>query len=259
MADPNAASDQSPEPKTDGCVAVQPATRDPQRPWYRRTWKRVALTLVLAAAVGVGAGKAYVAGTSDEATASNGGVTQRDLSGTGHAVTEYSAADRGAPVEITGDTLTGDPFAVEELRGDVVVLNVWGSWCAPCRAEAPILAEAAKNFASQGVCFAGINVRDNEAAALAFEKRYRIPYPSIADFDGRTLLAVNEYVPASAVPVTLVLDRQGRVAARVIGELRQATLTALLDTVLAETDPRAEGGADTARGSADSSLTEPLP
>ena len=90
---------------------------------------------------------------------------------------------------------------------------------------APILAQASRDYAAQGVSFVGINVRDNEAAAEAFEDRYRIPYPSIADFDGRTLLELNEYVPASAVPVTLVLDRQGRVAARVLGELRKATLT----------------------------------
>ena len=190
--------------------------------------------MVLAAAVGVGAGLTYLA-VQDEGTAAAAGVTRSDLSGTGHAVTEYPAASRGEPVEVEGVTLGGGQVAVEGLRGAVVVLNVWGSWCAPCRAEAPILAEASRTYAEDGVSFLGINVRDNEAAAVAFERRYRVPYPSIADFDGLTLLGLNQYVPASAVPVTLVLDREGRVASRVLGELREATLRALLDTVLAET------------------------
>lgn len=216
------------------------------RPWYRRTWKRVALTLVVAAAVGTGAGWLYTAdgrGDRGGADAASAGVSRSDLSGTGHSVTEYPQAKRGEPVQVSGTTLAGGPFAVETLRGDVVVLNVWGSWCAPCRAEAPILAQASRDYGAQAVSFVGINVRDNEAAAEAFEDRYRIPYPSIADFDGRTLLELNEYVPASAVPVTLILDRNGRVAARVLGELRKATLTALLTTVLAETQASSEPSA----------------
>ena len=88
--------------------------------------------------------------------------------------------------------------------------------------------------AGKGVFFLGINVRDNQAAAKAFEDRHGISYPSIADLDGRTLLPLNDYVPANAVPVTVVLDTEGRVAARVIGVLEKSTLTALLDQVLSE-------------------------
>lgn len=247
MTGSNSASDESPRPTSGASGAAHPAARALQRPWYRRTWKRVAFTLIMAAVIGVAAGMLYLAASEGPSTAT-AGVTQRDLSGTGHAVTEYPAADRGKPVEVAGETLTGDTLATEDLRGAVVVVNVWGSWCTPCRAEAPMLGEATRNYSSEGVSFVGINVRDNEAAALAFEKRYRSPYPSIADFDGRTLLGLNVYVPASAVPVTLVLDRGGRIAARVLGEIRKATLTALLDTVLAETNPQSDGGTETGRG-----------
>ena len=205
-----------------------------QRPWYRRTWKRVAVTMVIAAALGVGAGLAFLYAGQGATGGLVAGVARDDLSGTGRAVTEYRESQRGQPVQVSGTTLAGEPFSIQDLRGDVVVLNVWGSWCAPCRAEAPILAKAHAEFTDDGVSFAGINVRDNEAAAIAFERRYEIPYPSIADFDGRTLLGLNQYIPVSAVPVTLVLDRQGRVASRVLGEVREATLTALLDEVLTE-------------------------
>ena len=185
--------------------------------------------MVLAAAIGIATGRAYLAGVDASGSTGSSGVSE-----VGRAVTEYSAAERGEPVDIAGTTLGGDSLALDDLRGEVVVLNVWGSWCSPCRAEAPILGQASRAYADDGVSFVGINVRDNKAAALAFERRYDIPYPSIADYDGRTLLSVNDYVPMSAVPVTLVLDREGRVAARALGELRKATLTALLDNAVEE-------------------------
>lgn len=203
-----------------------------QRPWYRRTWKHVALLLVLAAGLGAGSAQVYlvVADMDGKAAGDNSA-----LSSTGSGVTEFPAAERGEPISLGGRTLEDDDLSLDELRGKVVVLNVWGSWCAPCREEAPVLAAAARGYAGE-VAFVGINVRDNRSAALAFEKRFAIPYPSIADFDGQTLLSVNDYVPVNAVPVTLVLDAEGRVAARVLGVLREATLSALLDTVLAESD-----------------------
>lgn len=230
MSDPIAPSQEvlrSHDPEGDG--GAHPTASIYRRPWYRRTWWRVACTMVLAAVIGTATGKAYLAGVDASALTGSSGISE-----VGRAVTEYPPAERGEPVDIAGTTLGGDRFALEDLRGEVVVLNVWGSWCSPCRAEAPILGQASRAYADDGVSFLGINVRDNEAAALAFERRYDIPYPSIADYDGRTLLGVNDYVPMSAVPVTLVLDRKGRVAARALGELRKATLTALLDNAVEE-------------------------
>lgn len=149
-------------------------------------------------------------------------------------VTEYPMADRGAPVELSGQTLTGSELDLAELRGDVVVVNVWGSWCGPCRIEAPVLAQVSGDYRGRGVSFVGVNVKDNRAAAVAFEEEHGIAYPSIEDSDGRAVLALSQFVPASAVPVTLLLDRDGRVAARVLGAVREATLAALLDGTLAE-------------------------
>ena len=234
MGDPIAPQQEGLRPHgTGGEGVASPTASTYRRPWYRRTWRRVVLSLVLAAAIGVAAGKAYLAGV-DASGRTGSGELSSEVSEVGRAVTEYSPAERGEPVDISGTTLGGDALALDDLRGDVVVINVWGSWCAPCRAEAPILGQASRAYADEGVSFVGINVRDNEAAALAFERRYDIPYPSIADYDGRTLLSVNDYVPMSAVPVTLVLDREGRVAARALGELRKATLTALLDSAITE-------------------------
>lgn len=152
-------------------------------------------------------------------------------------VSEYPADVRGEPVQLSGTTLTDDPLDVGDLRGHVVVINVWGSWCVPCREEAPVLARLSLEYADDGVRFVGVNVKDNRAAALAFEDKYGIPYASIEDRDGQALLALSQHVPAQAVPVTLVLDTEGRVAARVIGLVRETTLTALLDRVLAESSP----------------------
>lgn len=212
-------------------VASDPGSRG-RRPWYRRSWRHFGALLVAAAVGGVLAGQVYLSFADDR-------LRLRDrpaaASQTIPGVTTYPVVDRSAPVVVTGDSLTGELVSTEDLRGDVVVLNVWGSWCAPCRDEAPVLAATSQRLADRGVSFVGVNVRDNTAAALAFEKSFGIDYPSIADVDGRALLSLNEYVPVNAVPVTLVLDRHGRVAARIIGVLTATSLASALDTVIDET------------------------
>jgi thiol-disulfide isomerase/thioredoxin len=105
-----------------------------------------------------------------------------------------------------------------------VVLNVWGSWCGPCRTEAPILADTARDLADQGVQFIGINTRDHGTARpLAFQRNFDIPYPSIYDPDGSTLLSFTGTLPLNAIPSTVIIDRKGRVAGRVLGEIRSET------------------------------------
>ncbi len=164
-----------------------------------------------------------------------GGAAEQGSPSTGsRTVTEYPPADRAEPVVLSGTGLTGEAIDIAAWRGDVVVINVWGSWCAPCREEAPILAATSAAYADQGVRFLGVNVRDNPAAAIAFEESYGITYPSIDDSDGQALLSLAEHLPAAGVPVTLILDRDGRPAARVLGAVQESTLTALLDTVLGE-------------------------
>jgi thiol-disulfide isomerase/thioredoxin len=154
------------------------------------------------------------------------------------AIAEFAPASRSTPLALAGPALEEGAAQVDVAgyRGSVVVLNLWGSWCAPCRAEAPMLQQNATTYAEQGVAFIGVNVSDSPPAARAFERTYAITYPSIDDsVQQRAFLALREYVPSSAVPSTLVLDREGRVAARVIGQINDSTLRALLDAVLAET------------------------
>lgn len=149
-------------------------------------------------------------------------------------LTLFPLQERGPAMELTGVDLAGEPVDVAALRGGPVVLNVWGSWCGPCRTEAPVLAKVSTAYADTGVRVLGINVKDTVAAAAAFERRYAIQYPSVDDRQGRASLAIAQYVPSSVVPATLVLDRQGRVAARVLGAVTSSTLRGLLDDVLAE-------------------------
>jgi thiol-disulfide isomerase/thioredoxin len=142
------------------------------------------------------------------------------------------AAQRKAPGDVSGESLDGKPLALSDFRGKVVVLNVWGSWCGPCRAEAPMLSAAARDLSHKGVQFLGINSRNPERAApRAFVRRYDVPYPSIYDPDGRTLLAFQGTLPPNAIPSTVVIDRQGRVAASVLGEITRTTLYDLVAEV----------------------------
>lgn len=142
--------------------------------------------------------------------------------------------DRAPAPELQGSLVSGGSFDLAELRGKVVVLNVWGSWCPPCRAEAPTLEQAWRDFGPQGVQFVGINTRDGEATAQAFERNFGITYPSVVDSSGVKLLAFSGAMSPSAIPSTLVLDRDGRVAAVYSGEVTVATLRDMITTVLAE-------------------------
>jgi len=136
---------------------------------------------------------------------------------------------------ITGELLDGGTYDSRDRLGQVVVYNVWGSWCAPCREEAPILRRIWNETSDAGVQFVGINVRDNNAAARAFERRYKVTYPSIPTADsGDALLAFGPELPASAVPSTIIVDRQGRIAARIIGATTYGTLSALVEETVAE-------------------------
>lgn len=156
-------------------------------------------------------------------------------------VTVYPIGGRPSSPDIEGATLEGPRLDITKWRGHVVVINVWGSWCSPCRAEAPALARAAEETRSQGVRFIGINTRDSAGAARAFARNYGISYPSLSDADGAILMQYSDLVPISAIPSTLVLDRQGQVAARVVGKVDYTTLTGLLDDAI--TEPTAQPGA----------------
>lgn len=153
----------------------------------------------------------------------------RNTDAGGVGLTLY-AGDDGIPLpDIEGKTITGDMLSLGDLRGHVIVLNVWGSWCAPCRAEAPDLAEISQDTAPRGVRFVGIDVRDNPAAGRAFEREFGITYPSFDDQNGLVLASFTGIVPVSAVPSTLVVDRNGIIRARNIGRIDASTLRGLIE------------------------------
>jgi peroxiredoxin len=142
--------------------------------------------------------------------------------------------ERAAAPEFSGTLLDGTGFTSTELAGDVVVLNFWGSWCAPCRVETPQFQQVYEEVRDSGVQFLGLNVKETDKQfATAFVESKGITFPSLYDPRGQVALAFRDY-PATAVPSTIVLDRAGRVAAVYTGEVRQEDLRAVLDRVLGE-------------------------
>ena len=153
------------------------------------------------------------------------------------SIIEIPPGERVAVDDFEARLLDGSEVSSSRLDGVITVVNVWGSWCGPCRVEAPVLREVSQQYDDRGVEFMGLNVRDNDAAALAFEKKFRISYDSVTTSDSpRVSLAFGGLLTTAAVPMTVVIDRERRVAARVIGAVTAGTLRALLDRVLGETN-----------------------
>nr|WP_245612589.1 TlpA disulfide reductase family protein [Actinotalea ferrariae] len=150
------------------------------------------------------------------------------------SVTTWPVGDRTGPLALTGTTYDGDTVDLEQWRGDVVVLNTWYAACPPCRAEAADLVAISEDYADDGVRLLGINSRDDAGNALAFERTFEVPYPSVHDSGGTALAALQGVVPVQAVPTTVVLDREGNVAARILGLADASTLRTLIDDTLAE-------------------------
>jgi thiol-disulfide isomerase/thioredoxin len=165
--------------------------------------------------------------------AGRGGAEQAFVAGNG-SVQTVPAADRKPAPALAGTTLTGDRFDLGALRGKVVVLNVWASWCAPCRAEAPYLEQVYRSTRGDGVAFVGLNTRDEPDNARAFERRAGISYQSVVDRDGELLVAFRGTLPPAAIPTTLVIDREGRMAARALTPLTERMLRDLLAPIIAE-------------------------
>ncbi|MCT1606973.1 TlpA family protein disulfide reductase [Nesterenkonia massiliensis] len=150
------------------------------------------------------------------------------------SVQEYAPENRGEPVEFESTLFDGSEVSPERWAGEVTVINFWYAACAPCRVEAPDLQAIHEEFDDEGVQFYGVNTRDTQATAEAFERNFGITYPSMEDRSGQVMMAMTSYVPPSAVPTTLVLDREGRVSARVLGIAEPGTLRALITTALEE-------------------------
>lgn len=165
-------------------------------------------------------------------------VTRAEEPSTGRSagesvIQQFPKAEREIVGDFGGQLLDGAWFESSDLDGEVAVYNVWGSWCVPCRTEAPVLAKVARETAGS-VTFVGINVRDSEGAARAFERGQDVPYASLRSEDSNEALLAFGGLLGMAVPTTVVVDREGRVAARIVGPTTYVTLRELVDEVVDE-------------------------
>jgi peroxiredoxin len=181
----------------------------------------VALTATLAGCTGIGA-------------SSSQGNDTRYIAGNGTIAT-VSVGDRRAAPAVSGTTLEGKPLDLSAYRGQVVVLNFWASWCPPCRAEAEDLERVYRDTRSLGVQFVGVNIKDDSRSqALTFQRSHDVTYPSLFDQPGSIALLFRDSLPPQAIPSTLVIDRQGRLAARGLGGLTTAELEPVVTAIAAE-------------------------
>lgn len=195
-----------------------------------RTTRR-ALTALLAAAA------LALTGCNDDRDTINDQMRQGDQKGyvAGDGTIEVLPPEqRELQLTLTGTTLENEPWSTADQVGKVVVINVWGSWCGPCIEETPDLVQVADELAGDGVPvqFIGVNSRDSVQTALAFQRAYEVSYPSLLDDGGRTRSQLGGL--GVATPSTIVLDTQGRVAARVSGPVDATTLRGLVDDALAD-------------------------
>ncbi|MFE3496897.1 TlpA family protein disulfide reductase [Streptomyces sp. NPDC059175] len=183
----------------------------------------LAAALTLSACSGGTTGKSGGGGDTNF-VASNGGIS---------TVAKGKRVD--APV-LSGKDLSGKPLSLADYKGKIIVLNLWGSWCAPCRAEAPYLTKVAKETKSKGVEFVGINTRDPQTGpALAFEKEFQVGYPSFHDPSGKMGLKFPKgSLSLQGIPSTVVVDRDGKIAARALTALDDKQLHSMIDPLVAE-------------------------
>lgn len=206
-------------------------THAPSHRSHRRAGIGLAGSLLMSLVM-VGAVSGCVADDS-LARQAQAGDNKNYIAGDG-SVSEYAPDSRGEALELTATLYDGTTIDAADWKGQVTVLNVWYAACAPCRVEAPELQSLHEEYQDAGVQFYGVNIRDEQATAEAFERNFGITYPSVNDKDGGVLLSLTQYVPPQAVPSTLVLDKEGRVSGRIIGLAEKSTLKALISDAVAE-------------------------
>ncbi|SDQ26272.1 TlpA disulfide reductase family protein [Microbacterium sp. cf332] len=179
--------------------------------------------MAAALALGLVAGLAACTSPNDDLAGQyRDGDNKGFISGDG-TVTEIPESERGASLEFTGTAVDGSTISSADYVGQPVVLNFWYAQCGPCRAEAPLLEEVYTDTQAVGADFLGINIYDGPEQAGSFEQTYGISYPSLLmQGDGDLKLALAASASVQAAPTTLVLDTEGRVAARIVGQLRDA-------------------------------------
>ena len=159
---------------------------------------------------------------------STGGISSNNenayISGDGSAIV-IKESERILAPKLSGETLDGTKFNSDP--GKITVINVWASWCAPCRAEAPTLEEFA--LKNPNLQFLGILTRDNLSSAQSFVKRFKISYPTL--IDDAVIASFRGSLPANAIPTTLIIDANGLVAARISGQVTVSTMKEVLEKV----------------------------
>lgn len=155
----------------------------------------------------------------------------------GGDVKKLKPANRGAAVTLSGDSLDDKNLDIATSRGNVVVLNFWASWCPPCIAEAPNLVNAANDLKADGVDFYGVDVREgSKANGRSFERTHNVPFDSFFDPGSQITARIAKLAP-NAIPTTLILDREGRIAVRFPRPVVYSELVRAVKSLLAESIP----------------------
>jgi peroxiredoxin len=192
----------------------------------RPVTRRAALSITLGAAlVTLSACK-----SSNDELAQQAGSNQGYISGDG-VVTQLGEGDRGKPLDLEFTDLDGKQHSLAEYRPKAVVINLWYAACPPCRKEAPDLVAVSQKF-EKDVVFLGVNVRDQAPAAKSFIDTFKVPYANMIDTDGAMVSLLSSILPPQATPSTVVLDAQGRAAARIVGASESSTLRGVIEDVL---------------------------
>lgn len=212
---------------------MRAASHDPQRSNRTRSSSRTRSRAALftgGSAVTALALSACGSGGTSGGSGNTGFVTGTD------GIATVATAERAAAPELSGKTIDGKQLDVADYEGDIVVLNVWGSWCGPCRLEAKNFVKVSEDLKDQGVQFVGINTRDTSTRpAVAFEKEYGVTYPSLYDPTGKLMLRFEKgTLNPQAIPSTIVIDRQGNIASRSLKPLSEETLRKMIKPILAE-------------------------
>lgn len=236
---------------------MSPVDLAPQRtPGKKRTLRNLSAAAMIAALGLTACGSDEGDDLADRA--SNDGSNY--VAGDG-SVEEISPESRTEPVSFESTTFDDTEITPETFQGEISVINFWYAACAPCRVEAPDLQEVHEEYADDGVQFFGVNTRDTQETAEAFERNFGITYPSMEDRSGEVVMEMTDYVHPSAVPTTLVLDQEGRIAARVVGIVEPGTLRALIDGAIEDPGENPETGEeeldDAAEASAASTRNAP--
>jgi thiol-disulfide isomerase/thioredoxin len=187
--------------------------------------KRAAVSLAAVAAV-------LLAGGLWAAQASGGTPNGETYVDGNPSAVLYDTGHRALVPDFSGTTLAGVPLRLATYRGTVVVLNFWGSWCAPCRSEGETLAALSGRYAHAGVSFIGVDENDTPTNAEAFEQGFGIKYPSLNDPSASIAQAVSSAVLISSPPTTLVIDRTGHVAGAIFGTATYSVLNTMISKAM---------------------------